>query len=85
MGQEATPLTPDEMSRERLPLDHQQYLYALGWLPSGSRLNRGLWDALVDAWDTKTLPRQLPCWATLRGRILPIPGQLDYSGMLPTG
>ena len=74
IGKESTPLTPEEMHRSSLPMPHQQYLYSREWLPEGSKLNRGMWDALVDAWDTNDL-------AAARAQLADLTGQnLTYSG-----
>ena len=51
IGLESTPLTPEEMRRSKLPLEHRQYLYMREWLPVGSIINRGTWDDLVAAVD----------------------------------
>ena len=55
-GCKDTPLTVEETRRSKLPIAHQQYLYAREWLPVGSRLNIGLWDDLVDALDAGDIP-----------------------------
>ena len=55
-GCEDTPLTPEETRRSKLTIQHQQYLYAREWLPEGSRLNRGLFDALVSTLDAGDVP-----------------------------
>ena len=51
IGLESTPLTPEEMRRSKLPLEHRQYLYMRAWLPVGSTINRGTWDDFVGAVD----------------------------------
>ena len=65
-GCEDTPLTPEETRRSKLPIQHQQYLYAREWLPEGSRLNVGLWDDLVNALDTGDAAKAGELIATLK-------------------
>ena len=66
VGSENTPLTVEETRRSKLPIQHQQYLYAREWLPEGSRLNVGLWDDLVNALDTGDAAKVGELIATLK-------------------